>query len=149
MKKIPDLEKKRRDTSSTVETQNAPTPRPWETYACHVYAAGDEGGNVCSMSDPRAKTILGYSEVRCGSEGVHEAYANAELICRAVNSFDDLLSVTKEAREHLVRSRTTHLSASPEARHAFVERMEAAITKAEARSVPSAPEKHLAAPGNP
>lgn len=84
--------------------QKNPTPRPWEMYACHIYSDGKNGGNVCSMSDPRALTIVGYSEVYYGSDGLHEAYANADLICRAVNSHDDLLAACKKAELELRRA---------------------------------------------
>lgn len=48
--------------------------------ATHVYAPGENGANICSVSEPRATQTVEYTRAELGST---EAYANARHIANA------------------------------------------------------------------
>jgi hypothetical protein len=74
------------------------TKTPWKIAgAVHIYSPGEGGGNVCSMSDPRVSTVVGYTDVALDSKDADEAYANAAFIVRCVNAHDDLVKALEAA----------------------------------------------------
>jgi hypothetical protein len=78
------------------------TKTPWKIAgAVHIYSPGEGGGNVCSMSDPRVSTVVGYTDVALDSKDADEAYANAAFIVRCVNAHDDLVSALMMCRTYL------------------------------------------------
>jgi hypothetical protein len=80
------------------------TKTPWKIAgAVHIYSPGEGGGNVCSMSDPRVSTVVGYTDVALDSKDADEAYANAAFIVRCVNAHDDLVKALEAVRDNLVR----------------------------------------------
>lgn len=78
------------------------TPTPWFERACHVYARGPNGANICTMSEPRASTTVGYTEVEIGSRDLEEAHENAAFIVRAVNSHAELIAALNAMTERYV-----------------------------------------------
>jgi len=68
------------------------TARPWMGRAEHIHS---RSGNVCSVSSPRASTIVGYHEVKLGADDAEEAWANAALIVAAVNALPDLIAALR------------------------------------------------------
>lgn len=73
------------------------TPGPWETYAGHVYAPGENGANICSVSEPRATSDVRYTPLRLDSPDLAEAHANARLLASA----PDLLAACCDALRYL------------------------------------------------
>jgi hypothetical protein len=65
------------------------SPTPWEQFGPHIWSRSGKA-NVCSVSEPRAGKMVGYTPVDSCSDGIHEAYANAELIVEAVNELAPL-----------------------------------------------------------
>lgn len=61
----------------------AATPGPWHSYASHVYGAGKDGANICSGSELRSSTTVGYYPARVGSPDLGETYANVAFIAAA------------------------------------------------------------------
>ncbi len=56
------------------------TPGPWTHSGRKVYAPGENGGNVCEVSEPRGSDYVEHVPVELGSKDREEAYANARLI---------------------------------------------------------------------
>ena len=70
------------------------TPRPWDFKPEKLF----NGTHVAG----RAPEIIAGARLICKMGGFDEiSTANAELICRAVNSFDDLLAACKAAEDHI------------------------------------------------
>ncbi len=71
------------------------TPGPWEVSgATHVVHFGDDGANICTVSEPRPDDqIVGYHELELFSKDFHEACANAQLIAAAPDLLDALRAV--------------------------------------------------------
>lgn len=105
------------------------TPGPWEIAgASHVYAPGPNGANICSISEPRASTIVGYTEPALGSTDSEEAYANAHLISAA----PDMLAALKRAIARADANLPKFSHREPECQ-ADYDACVAAIAKAEGR----------------
>ncbi len=66
------------------------SPLPWKEHAGYIYSPGENGANICAMSEPRARTEVGYTRPELGSEAREEIWANSELIITAVNSHASL-----------------------------------------------------------
>lgn len=131
------LEKKSRHTSSTVETQNAPTPRPWSVSQKSKRKIIDKDG----------QTIASVGRVEKVPESVYYNWtANAELICRAVNSFDALVEALNDVRTRILASEHWWMD-SPFKGGLDLNKIEAALAVAgKAPSVPKGSDNHLAAP---
>jgi hypothetical protein len=73
------------------------TPRPWKVY----YA---KTADRLLLGVGRADTAEGIVDTRGGLWGTEEeAQANAELVCRAVNAFDPLVSALLLVRDRIER----------------------------------------------
>ncbi len=82
------------------------TPGPWTHSGRMVYAPGENGGNVCEVSEPRGSDYVEHVPVELGSKDREEAYANARLIAAAPDLLESarvLLNACYEAdvREEL------------------------------------------------
>ena len=77
------------------------TPTPWSQMGTHIYSSGKSGGNICSMSEPRATTTVEYAPPEYGSKDADEMWANAALIVRAVNTHADLVRALELCVEEL------------------------------------------------
>ena len=94
------------------------TPGPWLIGgARYVYAAGQDGANICAVGEPRASTTVGYTPLELGSKDNEEAYANARLIAAA----PDMLALLKDLHSHGYTTSQDH------------DRVAAMIAKAEGR----------------
>ena len=69
------------------------TPGPWTHEGRFVVAYGENGANICAISEPRASSTVGYTELTRNSKDGQEAYANARLIAAA----PDLLAAARDA----------------------------------------------------
>jgi hypothetical protein len=59
------------------------TKTPWKIAgAVHIYSPGEGGGNVCSMSDPRVSTVVGYTDVAGAFLGLPEDAERVRAPCR-------------------------------------------------------------------
>ena len=72
------------------------TPTPWKEYAGYIYAPGENGANICAMSEPRARKEVGYTEPELGTKAQAEISANADLIVEAVNNHEALKARIQE-----------------------------------------------------
>jgi hypothetical protein len=73
------------------------TKGPWNVAgARHVYAGGPGGANICSVSDPRATSIVQYTKLSIDSKDFYEACANAHLIAGAPALYEALETASDE-----------------------------------------------------
>lgn len=101
------------------------TPGPWKQRATHVYSAA---GNVCSASDPRASTVVGYSPPTLERCDDPEIAANLNLITAAPDIFEAL----KRAKVALAAYRRNDPRPLFEGEDwPLMKRIEAALAKAE------------------
>lgn len=119
------------DVAAPEVRQRSFTPGPWKEIAGHVFAPGQHGANICSVSELRATTTVGYTPVELGSKDFHEACANARLIAAA----PELLAALKIASDHLHTAlNDVHANKQASAILDAFDAINSAITKAEGRS---------------
>ena len=97
------------------------TPRPWRistNYGAKHHVVKEHGGLIC------------VCDAGDYSHSVEQGEANAELIVRAVNSFDDMLAALKFYRDEAISSHSAEFVHADLARE-FERLAEAAIAKAE------------------
>lgn len=73
-------------------------PNPWKADGQHVYAPGPDGINVCSVGEPRASTLVGYTSLRWSSERIPESYALAAMIASAPETVLALVAEVRRLR---------------------------------------------------
>ena len=75
-----------------MSTETKPTPTPWKQEASHIWAP-DAKAMIATVCEPYPKeTVIQYTQLEIGSENIREAFANAALIVRAVNAYDELIA---------------------------------------------------------
>jgi hypothetical protein len=90
------------DELNTIEARlGGITPGPWESYATHVYAPGENGANSCSFGEPRATTTVGYQDIRVSSPDLEEQYRNVAFVTHAPADVAALVAEVKRLRAAL------------------------------------------------
>ena len=79
------------------------TSTPWLRNSQHIFSAGENGANICSISSPRKSAEVEYIQLKIDDYDFHEAITNAAFIVRAVNSHDELVTALEIALDVLKR----------------------------------------------
>jgi hypothetical protein len=74
---------------------NEATARPWEQHADLIWSP-DGKAVIAALCEPHGSQFVSYRKLEMTSPDFREAYANAELIVRAVNAHDDLVAALRE-----------------------------------------------------
>ena len=113
------------------------TPGPWRHYAGMVVRFGENGANICELSEPRAVAVVEHKRCRLGSPNRDEAQANARLIaaapelleaCNAVLAHDLATCEKGATPEEKLQWFHKHMQEEPDIR----QQVRAAIAKATA-----------------
>lgn len=59
------------------------TPGPWVHSASMIYAPGENGGNICELSELRKSRHVQHDKLELGSKDWDEQMANGKLIAAA------------------------------------------------------------------
>lgn len=80
--------------------QAVPTPRPWEGYADLIWSPKGKSV-IAAMCEPRGSRLISYAKLEITSPDLDEAYANRDLIIRAVNAYREMTNPNSERRTQM------------------------------------------------
>jgi|ERR1044072_3538970 hypothetical protein len=120
-----------------VEKEKKATPRPWRLFS----ACLETQTPILEIQDAKGKPVVKWSGFDGIDRSKRKVIANAELIVRAVNAYDELLAACRAAYDAL-RS-YQHGNASPDLAKEVADKLSGVIAKAESDCVPRTELKKL------